>query len=610
MRLADNPGQPLMRFVYEGKSSEDLKDYLSWCGLTRLPTRKGERLELLLEYLSNDHHLRALYEGLSHINKLAVQEAVADPEGRLDTFRFKAKYGSSPYFGRTGYHFWSLRREPSTPSTLPLFFPDHRQLPQDLQDRLRRFVPAPPVFQLPTLDEPPARVMSHRRKHPEEEVRIRHTATSALQEVIAVLRLIDTGEVRVSDKTRRPGQATVKVVGKVLREGDWYSQSDESANEWDPASDLTMKPFAWPMLLQGGGLATVEKGRLRLTPSGRKATTQPAHEVIRSVWRKWQKTTLLDEFNRISVIKGQQSKGKGGLTAVSPRRQAIAAVLAECPHGRWIAIEELFRFAKLSEYDFQVCRDPWKLYIHSKYYGSFGYEGYHEWEVLEGRYLLAFLFEYAATLGLIDVAYIHPVGARNDYQDHWGTDDLSCLSQYDGLRFVRINALGAWCLGQVDRYVPEPIKQEDKVRVLPNLDVVAERPLSPADVLLLERFAEKQGEVVWHLSPARTLDAVAEGLRVSELKEFLTAKSANPLPHTVEVFLEDVEARAEQLRDLGTARMVECRDGHVAQLLVHDRRLRGLCRLAGERWLVFATQDEPAVRKALRELGYPLPPPC
>jgi hypothetical protein len=55
---------------------------------------------------------------------------------------------------------------------------------------------------------------------------------------------------------------------------------------------------------------------------------------------------------------------------------------------------------------------------------------------------LAFLFEYVATLGVIDVAYIPPTGSRNDFHDRWGTDDFTCLSRYDGLMYLRINALG------------------------------------------------------------------------------------------------------------------------------------------------------------------------
>ena len=67
---------------------------------------------------------------------------------------------------------------------------------------------------------------------------------------------------------------------------------------------------------------------------------------------------------------------------------------------------------------------------------------------------MAVLFEYAATMGLVDVAYISPIGARDDYSDTWGADDLCYLSRYDGLRYIRVNPVGAWCLGQTEVYEP------------------------------------------------------------------------------------------------------------------------------------------------------------
>jgi hypothetical protein len=62
--------------------------------------------------------------------------------------------------------------------------------------------------------------------------------------------------------------------------------------------------------------------------------------------------------------------------------------------------------------------------------------------VVEGRYALCVLFEYAATLGLIDVGYVDPGGARDDYRSLWGAEDYPSLSRYDGLRYVRVNELG------------------------------------------------------------------------------------------------------------------------------------------------------------------------
>ena len=57
-------------------------------------------------------------------------------------------------------------------------------------------------------------------------------------------------------------------------------------------------------------------------------------------------------------------------------------------------------------------------------YGSLGYSGFGDWHIVQERYLLAFLFEYVATLGLIDIVYIPPSNARPNYSDLWGVDDL------------------------------------------------------------------------------------------------------------------------------------------------------------------------------------------
>ena len=100
---------------------------------------------------------------------------------------------------------------------------------------------------------------------------------------------------------------------------------------------------------------------------------------------------------------------------------------------------------------FEVTHDPWSLYICDPQYGSLGYDGYGGWNILKERHLLCLLFEYAAPLGMIDIAYEHPAGARGDFHGQWGTDDLTFLSRYDGLRYFRLTTLGEFILGQIGR---------------------------------------------------------------------------------------------------------------------------------------------------------------
>ncbi|HKB41174.1 MAG TPA: helicase-associated domain-containing protein, partial [Gemmataceae bacterium] len=116
-------------------------------------------------------------------------------------------------------------------------------------------------------------------------------------------------------------------------------------------------------------------------------------------------------------------------------------------------------------------------------------------------------------------------------------------------------------------------------------------------------------EAVWRLSRDRILAAVEQGLAVAELKDFLASRAQGSLPQTAEVFLDDLQDKMGQLEDLGAARLIGCKDAVVARTLASDRRLRGICQLAGERHLVFKAADEAAIRRALKELGHVLPSP-
>jgi hypothetical protein len=36
-------------------------------------------------------------------------------------------------------------------------------------------------------------------------------------------------------------------------------------------------------------------------------------------------------------------------------------------------------------FDFEVTREPWDLYVEEQGHGSLGYEGFHDWLILQGR---------------------------------------------------------------------------------------------------------------------------------------------------------------------------------------------------------------------------------
>lgn len=428
------------------------------------------------------------------------------------------------------------------------------------------------------------------------EHRVRLTQAEALTNLRTVLELCAAGEVKCSAKTGRPSAATIRAVDTHLADGDFYAGE-------------AIASFAWPLLIQAGGLAKLEETRLQPTTRGLAAPGKPPVEVVRHLWQRWLTHAPIDEFSRIENIKGQRCRNV--LTAAKTRRQLVGRALTSCPPGEWIDVDHLFSRMRRGNMSPTIARNEmalWKLYLVDPQYGSLGYAGHHNWEILEGRYTLAVLFEYAGTLGLVDLDYIHAAGAREDFRDNWGSDELDALSRYDGLRSIRLNELGAYVFGLTDTYRPVDSDAADgaPLKVLPNLDIVATGDVTAADRLLLTAYAKQTADRVWTVSTASLLSAIDSGRRLSEFTTFLTARTAHEVS-ALDTLVADVHRRAGQLADLGHARLIECADPATAALISRDRRLRPLCRPIGDRHLAVPVDQELKFRTTLLQLGYVLP---
>ena len=276
---------------------------------------------------------------------------------------------------------------------------------------------------------------------------VRCTAPDALSNFVAVLELTADRQMRCSAATRRPLAATVRLVEDALVAGDYYDGPRDDGTGLDGTGASGGEPiaaFAWPMLLQAGGLARLSGASLELTPRGEAVLARPSYQALGALWDRWLKSVSTDELSRIEAIRGQRKAAT--LTAAARRRAAVAAGLAALEPGVWIEVDALFAILRAQPAPLVVARNllaRWRLYLVDPYYGSLGPVGWQVWNVLEGRYALCVLFEYAATLGVVDVAYTGPRGARDDYRELWGAHLYGSLSRYDGLAAVRVNELGA-----------------------------------------------------------------------------------------------------------------------------------------------------------------------
>ncbi len=611
---------------FSGHGTEDLSKLVRHCCPGKRPTRKAEMLEVLLRLLQEENLPTALI-GLTELQKEAVAETAWSDDGYFSRLQFEAKHGRSPWAreenatGAATYY----RSNERTLGWLDLLIPQ-QVMSQEVQRGLRAIIPRPKSAQIGTIDQIPAHIVqtvwewnakTNTRTKGTQEIPLvqRKMEHSALRELRSVLRLVDAGKVSVSDKNHWPTSAAMKQIAKVLEGEDFYpSNVADAGPKEEPKYPGTGEPgpiraFAWPMILQAGKLAKADGSKLALTKAGRAALTAPAHETMRGLVEEWIDTDILDELRRINVIRGQTGNGLRHLSEASDRRVAITEALAECPVGQWISLNEFSRYMQAEKHLFEITSDPWSLYIAEQQYGSFGFNGCGGWNILQFRYILCLSMEYLATLGLIDIAYIPPSGARRDYGEQWGTDEMEYFSRYDGLFHLRLTGLGAYCLGSSESYSPPAMPVRRVLSITPDLQIHATETLTPSDRLLIEVLAIEQSNGDWLLDQAKIRSAIGQGREIGELTGFLESSSQSPLPEAVTALFTDAHFFANVLSDIGLARLIRCSDTTLLSFIASSPAVRKLCCRAGDDMLAVKVKDQTAFRRAVEKLGFHVPSP-
>ncbi|MCU0492093.1 MAG: helicase-associated domain-containing protein [Chloroflexaceae bacterium] len=583
------------------------------------PGRKGELVQFVANHLSSQAELQRLFGQLNNTEQQIVAEVIYGLGGRYDQDMIEAKYGKKGtprtargYDGSSIYGSFGRKKAEATPFDV-LFCYNYNLgifIPQDVMGLLSTFVPPPPESRVKGHDEVPAVTPSKRKRNKTPELHVFQGERAIFHDLAATLALVSQGKIAVSAATQLPTQASLRTLTERLLLPDYFGNDYARADE-------AMRPLALVLLVQAAKWASPGTGtKLNLTRSGQKLLSGSiGASDIRDAWERWLKSDLLDELSRVRGIKGQGAKGTR-LTKASERRQKLAAMLHDAPVGQWAKFNSFLRHLRATRQLPAVERGDYSnLYIgYSRDSGWLGYSGIKYWDVVTGSILRVLLTEFAASLGMVDIAYTAPEESPHDFGEVYGLDD-DYISRYDGLWAFRITELGAYVLGLREHYkAPEPeVEQgEPLLHILPNLDLVVTDParLAPNERAVLERIGTVQHENVYRLSREQLLEASQHGLSLEQARAFLSNKSGLPaaeFPQTVTVFLADTEKRLNALREGGRMLLFEGDDPYLLTELANNSALRGLVRLGaleGRTVLLVPEEQETAARRALKKLGY------
>jgi hypothetical protein len=585
-------------------------------------TRKADWVAAIERVLLDPAEVGRLWEQLAPEQREVVALAVHELGGRYDAEVVNARLPRRPRpRSSASLGYYGTRSRESGASAFDLLFCAGygTAVPRQVLAVLRKLAPKPAPMRLEGQVGPPVARPTGKRPgrklDPPPEVMVAETERAAPHDLAATLQAVQAGKVGVG-ASGLPTLPSARLLRERLLLGDYF------ADDYARADDA-VRPIALAVLVQAAGWAKAAGkagGKLALTKRGQAvAARRPSAEDLREAWQSWLASDLLDELSRVRAIKGRNARGVH-LTRPAERRERLPAILRDLPVGRWVELDELFRYARAGRLGPTIERGGERsgetgLYVgYSQEHGWLGYQGVDYWDVVIGSYLRATLWEYAATLGVIDVAYTRPEESPHDFGDLYGLDDEPYLSRYDGLLGVRVTALGAYVLGLAPEYRPPADTEPERpaVKVLPNLDVVVTDPaaLAPVERASLEQVAEHTSLGVYRLDRERLLQAAEQGTTVEQVRQLLARASGQPaddLPQTVGVFLADVERRAGQLRETGRWIALESDDPYLLTELANSAALRGMVRLASveERTiLLVAAAREAAARRQLKRLGY------
>ena len=104
------------------------------------------------------------------------------------------------------------------------------------------------------------------------------------------------------------------------------------------------------------------------------------------------------------------------------------------------------------------------------------------------------------------------------------------LSRYDGLTYIRINALDAFCLGLTERYQPTLEARPPLLAMGSGLGLTLLREPEPGERLLLERIAKPLSADLWALDPDALLRHSADPAEYQRIRAFLESAGDQTLP--------------------------------------------------------------------------------
>jgi hypothetical protein len=581
-------------------NSDELKKLVTLAGASSSPKRKPERIEVLVQLLTNRREVKRLWEEMDPLSRKALAAAYHN-DGVFHAEAFANQYGELPQ--RPGQSKYGYLYGSGEWMILDLFFVyehsynknlDGLSIHPEIMPLLEPLMPEPDRFRLEGRTGLPEGVEIWKEYPPAPIVTV-ETEEAGRRDLLLFLALLDQKAIRLNSKGTQLTAKGVEVLSSKLNISD-ANIEDQQARGTIRAYGLTTFALASNLVRRGN-----------LTELGREYLTTEDPELLLDAFTAWTASDVVDEIYRIDAIKGYRARGTR-LTKPSTRRERIIEALSWSPVGEWIAAIDFLRAIKIWQLDFDMeegrTDNLYVGYRHDRYQPWA--TGRDMWLLTNGLYIYAVLWEYLSTIGAIDIAWVDAEETVFPADTYYGYEE-DLYSAYDNLFAFRITPLGAYLFGQAGEYALPAVASAPLFQVqadgLIRMQKGAE--ITQAHRGLLEQVARPE-EGDYRLDRDRMLLLLESAPNFAQPLAFLEQRNKGPLPQETLDLFRQVEEDSQAFKVTSTMVRVRVRSADLAEAVMKDDAVSKIAQLYDSRTLLIPETKKTTLRNALRALGYGL----
>ncbi len=343
-----------------------------------------------------------------------------------------------------------------------------------------------------------------------------------------------------------------------------------------------------------------------ITTTGNGQNTSEPSTFLKTLIQSYYANKYPTVHGLLTYLKGTGHIDEYYLVQVEPH---FVHLLGELPENDWVSVDNISKFLKFSFKDIR----PIKEYIarNKLYYEYDAVVKYERYAYNESKHFIdnarydraitiptlkGTLFLFAA-FGLLDLAY-DEVDAEVMGQ--------TCDSPFDGLKYIRLNSLGAYVAGKQTRYdPPQEISHSTIELSKDSLTIISDKD-DPTASIVLEPYTEKVTPNRFKTDFSIFLKGIANKKELANKIKLFKYAITEDLPPNWITFFEQLHQKIDPLAEVPAMHVFQIPDNNpdLIKLIARDTKLKSLCFKAEGYHIIVPKKKLTAFKARLREFGY------